>query len=84
MNRGIRQGCPISAILYLFIAEILSIKVKENENIKGLQTDYLEKEVKKYTTCRWHDFNFEKFWKKVCFILTAKEMKNNKFEIERQ
>lgn len=25
-----RQGCPISAILYLFIAEILSFKFKEN------------------------------------------------------
>ena len=26
--------------------KLLSIKVKENENIKGFQTDYLEKEVK--------------------------------------
>ena len=24
MNRGIRQDCPISALLYLFVAEILS------------------------------------------------------------
>ena len=49
MHRGIRQGCPILAIFfYLFIAEILSIKVKENENIKGFQTDYMEKEVKIY------------------------------------
>ena len=46
MHRGIRQGCPISAILYHFIAEILSIKVKENKNIKGFQTYYMEKEVK--------------------------------------
>ena len=24
MSRGIRQGCPMSAILYLFVAEILA------------------------------------------------------------
>ena len=48
MHRGIRQGCPISAFLYLFIDEIQSIKVMENENIKGFQTDYMEKEIKIY------------------------------------
>ena len=28
MSRGIRQGCPISALLYLFVAEILALKIK--------------------------------------------------------
>ena len=27
MSRGIRQGCPISALLYLFVAEILSLNL---------------------------------------------------------
>ena len=36
MGRRIRQGCPISALLYLFIAEILAIKIKENRNIEGI------------------------------------------------
>ena len=35
MERGIRQGCPVSAILFLFVAEILSIKIRQNEEIKG-------------------------------------------------
>ena len=28
MKRGIRQGCPISALLYIFVAEILAKKIK--------------------------------------------------------
>ena len=36
MSRGIRQGCPISALLYLFVAEILAIKINSNNNIKGI------------------------------------------------
>ena len=46
MKRGIRQGCPISAILYLFVAVILSLKIKQNQNIKGFKTDQMDKEVK--------------------------------------
>ena len=46
MKRGIRQGCPISAILYLFVAEILFIKIKQNQNIQGFKTDQMDKEVK--------------------------------------
>ena len=37
MNRGIRQGCPISAMLYLFVAEILALKIRENDNIPGIK-----------------------------------------------
>ena len=46
MTRGIRQGCPISAILYLFVAEILSIKIKGNENIEGFTCRNMNKDVK--------------------------------------
>ena len=46
MNRGIRQGCPISAILYLFVAEILSSKIKENNLIHGFTSKNLQDEIK--------------------------------------
>ena len=37
MLRGIRQGCPISAYLFLLIVEILAINVRNNKNIKGIK-----------------------------------------------
>ena len=46
MGRGIRQGCPISALLYLFVAEILAIKIRHNDNIEGIKLKNSELEVK--------------------------------------
>ena len=39
MHRGIRQGCPISAIIFLFVSEILGTQIRNNENIKGFTLD---------------------------------------------
>lgn len=47
MSRGIRQGCPISAFLYLFVAEILSLKLKTNNQIKGNELNNTSTEIKK-------------------------------------
>ena len=46
MTRGIRQGCPISAILYLFVAEILSLKIKQNDQIQGFHLENMDLEIK--------------------------------------
>lgn len=35
IDRGIKQGCPISALLFNLVVEILAIKLKKNTNIKG-------------------------------------------------
>lgn len=37
MNKGIRQECPIFAILYLFVVEILSERIKNFNGIEGYQ-----------------------------------------------
>ena len=37
MQRGVRQGCAISALLFILAVEILSIKIKQAENINGIQ-----------------------------------------------
>ena len=39
MERGIRQGCPVSAHLFIFVLEILAIKIKTNRDIKGVTVD---------------------------------------------
>ena len=37
VNRGVRQGDPLSPYLYLLCAEILAILLRENNSIKGLK-----------------------------------------------
>ena len=40
------QGCPISAILYLFVAEILALSITQNVNIHGIKPHISELELK--------------------------------------
>ena len=46
LSREIRQGCPISAILYLFVADILTHKIKNNDQILGIKMSNFSKEYK--------------------------------------
>ena len=36
MSRGIQQGCPISALFYLYVTEILAIKINTKNIVKGI------------------------------------------------
>ena len=36
INRGIKQGCPLSALLFIIVVEILALKIKQINDIKGI------------------------------------------------
>jgi hypothetical protein len=36
ISRGVRQGCPLSALIYLTVAEILALKIRQSNNINGI------------------------------------------------
>ena len=46
MERGIRQGCPISALLFILVVEIMAVKIGANDNIKGFNINDSMKEIK--------------------------------------
>ena len=37
ISRGIRQGCPISALLFILVVEVMANSIRKNGRIKGIQ-----------------------------------------------
>ena len=37
LKRGVRQGCPLSMLLYVLVIEILALQLRNNHNIVGFQ-----------------------------------------------
>ncbi|MEM6737394.1 MAG: reverse transcriptase domain-containing protein [Bacteroidota bacterium] len=48
MQRGVRQGCPVSPMLFVLAAEILALKIRQDAEIMGLSIDNTKFVVKQY------------------------------------
>ena len=48
IKTGFRQGCPLSALLFILATEILSINLKCNENITGIKIGTYESTICQY------------------------------------
>ena len=42
LSRGIRQGCPISALLFLLVAEVAAVLIRQSNDIHGIYVNEQE------------------------------------------
>ena len=50
LSRGIRQGCPLSALLFILVAETIALKLKAEKKIQGIMVGETE-----YKICQMAD-----------------------------
>ena len=48
MSRGIRQGCPISALLFIIAAEVMAINIRNDKSIKPIVLGKTDLKIRQY------------------------------------
>ena len=48
ITRGVRQGDPLSALLYVIVAEVLGNQIRSNQNISGVTIRDIEHKILQY------------------------------------
>ena len=48
MRRGVRQGCAVSALIFIIVVEVLSIMIRSNNDIIGIHINDKEHKVIQY------------------------------------
>lgn len=53
INRGFRQGDPLSSVNFILVQQILTLKIKQNQDIAGIFNDNPEKKVGLFADDMW-------------------------------
>ena len=48
LNRGVRQGCSMSALLFILVVEILALNIRQDEQIEGITIGNTEHKIVQY------------------------------------
>ena len=75
VDRGVRQGVPLSPLLLILSLEILSCCIRQNEQIQGIKMG-------KEDFFRWHVLFFEKLFLLCTFRVYLKSGIRNKKKIK--
>ena len=45
LKRGVRQGCPLSALLFITVVEVLADAIRKNKHVKGITVNGFESKI---------------------------------------